>query len=564
MAVSRSTVVPVALVGVLLVSLAALQHRWIGELSRAEEGRMREGLRRSARRFAGDLDREVGEILWALMPTPDRSQGPGRTALQVELWRARAAHPALLRDVWAVSFDNGDARLERLDEARGEWVPAEEWPEDLRTLRDDPGRLRPDFPLLAEVPALVVPRFERGGFRRGGPRGFAELLVARLDRGVIASELLPELAERHFGDGDYDLAVIDGKGQPLYRSDPARPLDELRDSDERVELLRPEGMARRRVRPNGGEPPPVGRDGRPPPFDRLPWRLSRDGAWQLLARHTAGSLSVAVDRARRRNLAVSGGVLVLLGVAAGMLVAATRRAERLAQQQMEFVAGVTHELHTPLAAICSAGSNLADGVVAEPERVRSYGDMIRNEGRRLTHTVDQVLDFAGIQSGERAYRMEPVDVSALVDAVLAQNALVLEESGLEVERDLATSLPLVEADPAALRRAVDNLVANAVRHGRSGGWLGLSTALAEGGATVEVRVADRGDGIAPDERRRLFEPFFRGRAAEKGGGGGTGLGLSIVRHVAEAHGGRVRVEGSPGGGARFVLSLPVRGAVEAS
>jgi signal transduction histidine kinase len=283
-----------------------------------------------------------------------------------------------------------------------------------------------------------------------------------------------------------------------------------------------------------------------------------------VARHTAGSLPEAVQRARRRNLSVSGVVLLLLGAATGLLVGAARRAERLARQQMEFVAGVTHELHTPLAAICSAGSNLADGVVAEPDRVRSYGDMIRREGLRLARTVDQVLDFAGIQSGERAYRMQPLDLAALVDSVLAQNALVLQENGLVVERELGSSLPPVEGDEAALRRALDNLVANAAHHARAGGWLGVSVQLGSGGREVVVAIADRGPGVAPGERARLFEPFFRGRASEGSGGRGTGLGLSIVRHVAEAHGGRIGVESPAEGGARFVLHLPVRGSGEAT
>jgi two-component system sensor histidine kinase GlrK len=108
---------------------------------------------------------------------------------------------------------------------------------------------------------------------------------------------------------------------------------------------------------------------------------------------------------------------------------------------------------------------------------------------------------------------------------------------------------------------VDNLVANAVRHARPGGWLGVSTALAPGSAAVEIRVADRGPGVPAEERTRLFEPFFRGRASEAAGGKGTGLGLSIVRHVAEAHGGRIRLE-SGGPGACFVLRLPLRPASE--
>jgi signal transduction histidine kinase len=548
---SRGTLLLVATVGILLVVLAALQYRWIGELSRAEEQRLRSRLDRSLQRFAADLDRELADLVWALMLPPElEEQSSGRMGLEVERWRARARHPGLLRDLWRISREAGASRLERLDEKQRAWEEVEPWPAELAAVRSRlaPGSARFELPVIAEVPALVIPRLaDRGPGQWGGRRFGAPLLefmIARLDLEVITSELLPELAERHFESGDYDLAVIDASGAALYRTESGRPLAELLESDARAPLLRVRRLADRGP-------------GRPR-FDRSPRRSADQGAWTLVARHTAGSLAEAVHRARRRNLIASTGVLVLLGVAAGLLVGAARRAERLARQQLEFVAGVTHELHTPLAAICSAGSNLADGVVAEPDRVRSYGDMIRNEGRRLTRTVDQVLEFAGIQSGERAYRMEPLDVSALVEAVLAQNALVLQESGLELERELAASLPPVEGDPAALRRALDNLVANAARHARSGRWLGVSTRLGDGGREVEIRVSDRGPGVAREERGRLFEPFFRGRASGAvGGGRGTGLGLSIVRHVAEAHAGSVSVESPSQGGSCFVLRLPV-------
>ena len=117
-------------------------------------------------------------------------------------------------------------------------------------------------------------------------------------------------------------------------------------------------------------------------------------------------------RVRTRNLAVGFGVLALLGATAVLLATGAQRARRLARQQMEFVAGVTHELNTPLAAIRSAGQNLADGIVTDPAQVRRYGGLIEKEGGRLTALVAQVLDFAGIESGSRAYASEPLSVAA--------------------------------------------------------------------------------------------------------------------------------------------------------
>jgi signal transduction histidine kinase len=224
---------------------------------------------------------------------------------------------------------------------------------------------------------------------------------------------------------------------------------------------------------------------------------------------------------------------------------------------MEFVAGVTHELNTPLAAIRSAGQNLADGIVTEPAQVRRYGGLIEKEGGRLTALVAQVLDFAGIESGSRAYASEPLSVGTLVNDVLRDHRLVLEQAGMTVERDVAPALPEILGDAPALRRALDNLVANAVKFAASGRWVAMRAAATPDGRQVVLRVEDRGPGIPRDEREQVLEPFYRGAAAERNATPGSGLGLSVVRHVVRAHGGRVRVEGREGGGTAVVLELPV-------
>ena len=115
--------------------------------------------------------------------------------------------------------------------------------------------------------------------------------------------------------------------------------------------------------------------------------------WQLVAQHPAGSLEEAVASWRRRNLAISFGLLAVLAGTMVLLFSVARRAERLAKLQMEFVAGVSHELCTPLAVINSAAENIVDGVVEGQEQVREYGTMIREQGRRLERLVDEVLLF---------------------------------------------------------------------------------------------------------------------------------------------------------------------------
>jgi signal transduction histidine kinase len=239
----------------------------------------------------------------------------------------------------------------------------------------------------------------------------------------------------------------------------------------------------------------------------------------------------------------------------GMMMVTTQRAQRLARQQIEFVAGVTHELNTPLTAIRSAGQNLAAGVVAEPGQVKRYGDLIESEGRRLSDMVGQALELAGIQSGRRIYHPRPVEVEEIVDGALQDCRWTLQEKRIEVERDVARDLPPVLADAAAVRRAVQNLIENAVKYGGRAGWLSVGARRAPSGQ-VEITVADRGPGIRREDLPHLFEPFFRGRDAATGGVPGSGLGLSLVRHIAEVHGGRITVASDEGKGSAFTLHLP--------
>src|SRR6185312_6408544 len=117
---------------------------------------------------------------------------------------------------------------------------------------------------------------------------------------------------------------------------------------------------------------------------------------------------------------------------------------------VEFVAGVSHELRTPVAVVCSAGENLADGLVRDPAEVRVYGATIRDEGRRLAEMIEQVLEFAGIDSRERQGVREPIAVAALVDEALKACAGTLAEARVEVELDVAAGLPAVVGDRAAL------------------------------------------------------------------------------------------------------------------
>jgi signal transduction histidine kinase len=271
-----------------------------------------------------------------------------------------------------------------------------------------------------------------------------------------------------------------------------------------------------------------------------------------------GSVDAVVAAARTRNLLASFGILGLLGTSAGFIALAASRSRLLAERQMEFVAGVSHELRTPLSVVCSAGENLADGLVAAPDQVRRYGTLVRDEGRRLAALVEQILDFAGTYAGRRSYRRDPVSVAALVDGALEALQPALGEGGIVVERDLPAGLPTIQGDGPALTRALRNLLENAIKYGGESRFVRLVASGHERGgrALVRILIADRGQGIERAELRHIFEPFYRGRDARDSQIRGSGLGLALVRSIVRAHGGEVTVESTPLRGSVFTIELP--------
>jgi len=280
--------------------------------------------------------------------------------------------------------------------------------------------------------------------------------------------------------------------------------------------------------------------------------------WNLAVRHQAGSLAAAVAAARNRSLALSFGVLLLLGVAVGMIVVSTRRAQRLAAQQMEFVAGVSHELRTPLAVIRAAGENLADDVVHDPDKTRQYGELINREGRRLSDMVERVLLFAKMRSGSVQFEQVEVDMLATIDDAISANSTWTDDHSVTVNRELPASLPQVLGDRAALTSVMQNLISNAVKYSRRGGVITVQARAVGSGsdASVQVAIHDQGDGIPSSEMPHLYEPFFRGDRARAAQIQGSGLGLSLVKQVVEAHSGHIEAVSTPGSGSTFLVQLP--------
>jgi signal transduction histidine kinase len=249
------------------------------------------------------------------------------------------------------------------------------------------------------------------------------------------------------------------------------------------------------------------------------------------------------------RLAALRGVLWLSAVAGVLGLLALRRAlareARAVDRERAFLTGVTHELRTPLTTIRVLGETLAEGR-GEP---REYGSLVARESERLEALVERVLTLTRV---EQVPRFGPVDPGELLRSAVTLMTPRAERRATRIECRVEPPLPECRWDGEAVRRALLNLLDNAVTHGREGGL--VEVAAAASGDNVTLSVADDGPGIGRSDRRRIFGRFERGRTEAPG----TGLGLYLVEEVARAHGGRVDLVTAEGRGSTFTLVLPAR------
>ena len=270
----------------------------------------------------------------------------------------------------------------------------------------------------------------------------------------------------------------------------------------------------------------------------------------------ATDTSAATGYYRTRNWLVGGGIFALaVSVVLGgfMILRDAGREVQVARLRSEFVANVSHELRTPLTSIRMYAETLLMGRYQSTEQMQAYLTTLLHESRRLSHLVDNMLDFARIERGDRTYQRQPCDLGGAARAALETFGGVLAAEGFAVEQAVAEALPPVLADSEAVEGAVANMLGNAVKY--SAQHKAIRLAVDQRGAEVVVEVADRGIGLPAGEEERVFEQFHRGVNATSTAG--TGLGLSLVKNVVEAHGGRVEAANRPGGGSVFRLYFPV-------
>lgn len=300
-------------------------------------------------------------------------------------------------------------------------------------------------------------------------------------------------------------------------------------------------------------------DGAPPPAaTRIELRedLAEPlSAWAIAALYSEHSIADVARQSLIYNLVLLGAVLAaLLGGIVFSLRAFARQA-KLAELKSSFVSNVSHEMRTPLALISLYSETLEMGRIANPDKARHYMRVIHRESKRLAQMVNNVLDFSRMESGRKHYRFEPCHIDSVVDSVLGDYREPIADAGFSLDTDIAPDLPVILADRNAVSQAVLNLVDNAVKY--SPDEKAIAVRALQRDAEIAIEVQDRGIGIPAADIDRIFDKFHRVGTALTAATRGTGLGLALAKHTAEAHGGRIEVESTPGRGSRFTLWLPV-------
>jgi two-component system phosphate regulon sensor histidine kinase PhoR len=230
------------------------------------------------------------------------------------------------------------------------------------------------------------------------------------------------------------------------------------------------------------------------------------------------------------------------------------RVVRVAKLQTDFVNKVSHELRTPLTSIRMFVETLQLGRLQDPERQREALEIVADETARLSGLINRLLDWARMESGRRKYELTRQPLSPILDRALEALQPQLLHQPADVRREETPGLPPVMADGDALSEAVLNLLNNALKYTGQEKQIVLEAAL--GSTGVWIRVIDNGPGIAGREQKRIFQKFYRARDPLSRTIEGTGLGLAMVKHIVDAHGGRITVKSEVGQGACFAIWLP--------
>lgn len=508
-----------------LLLLVLLQFRWSNELSEAYQQRLESTLVASSASFRADFQADLSAVCRAVQNSnPVNPSVLPLSPIPFQIYFINAQLDQLLR------WNPGSSKFQLTP-----------WPEAWHQIRSELNQATDDLAAASPrrwfnrpwLASSVAPVFFRAAssldpneadFSTNRLQGF---LVIELDLPALSSRYFQPRNDRSFAPGGLETrTIVSFLDTPVFDSQPTATSAPAKSRG--IDLLAPSTSV--------------------PRFNLRP--LADESPWQLRTEHRAGSLDAAVASLRFRNLATGLAVCFVLFAGIVFLILNMRRAEQLSKLQTEFVAGFSHELRTPVTAVCMMAENLSDGLLSSPEEVKRYGKLMLDQGHRLRSRIEDILAFAAGRN--LTLELKALDLPQVVRAVLNEEAPLLK--GFKIETTLEPNLPPVLADLASLKSALINLISNSAKYARDAAYIGI-TASASNPGKVSITISDRGPGIAPADLLMLFEPFFRGKDARTAGVPGSGLGLHLVRTRVEAMGGQVTVASTLGQGTAITLHL---------
>ena len=268
------------------------------------------------------------------------------------------------------------------------------------------------------------------------------------------------------------------------------------------------------------------------------------------------SIEQLVGRERQLYLTLFVGIIAVMLIGVFVTVRAVIHELEVSRMKSEFVSNVSHELKTPLALIRMFGETLDTGIVTDERKRREFYSIIRKESERLTHLINNVLDFSRMDTGVKEYNFEEADLIEIVRSSLEAYKFHIRDLGFEIESELLGELVMPKIDKDAISQAFLNLLSNAVKYSEDRKYIRVG--VHKDSTSALISVTDHGVGISKEQLKRIFDKFYRVPTTKAKKTRGSGLGLTLAKHIIEAHGGRIEAESEVGKGSKFTIRIPLQ------
>ena len=270
------------------------------------------------------------------------------------------------------------------------------------------------------------------------------------------------------------------------------------------------------------------------------------------------SIEQLVGKEKQLYMVLFVGIIAVMFLGIFVTVRAVMHESEVSRMKSEFVSNVSHELKTPLTLIRMFGETLDTGIVTDEKKRREFYSIIRKESERLTHLINNVLDFSRMDTGNKKYNFEEADLVKVVRSSLEAYKFHIRDNGFEIDSELPDELVMLKIDKDAISQVLLNLFSNAVKYSEEKKYIRVE--VRKDLTSAYISVTDKGVGISKEELKKIFDKFYRVTNTKAKKTRGSGLGLTLAKQIIEAHSGTIEVESQVGHGSKFTIRIPLSGA----